>query len=237
MLQWRPIQTGTYLASGHVSLLHYPPLQAQTPWAAEASILEKMERGSRTETITLCTQSYEPLRPTTDWYTSMATFSWVRRMLKSHLHWLVAKPMPMPFILYWDPIHSEENRMKKEEHQWNIQTASVSSIPPPLHPIHVLPWPIRMHSVKLVNQISGIYLVLRWFLAHAYVVVTSPLDEVTQLPIVPSRVEYVVDFSFLFFLDYHWVGFRRWLTSDWWCITIEMRRLENIVLSHYTWQV
>jgi hypothetical protein len=117
----------------------------------------------------------------------------------------VVKPVPTPFIPGQDPI--KEKRMKKQEYNRNVQTASVSSVPPSPDSIPLLRWPIRTLSVKLVNQISGIFQVLRRFPARSYVVVTGPLDEIMQLPIEPPRVEYAVDFPFLCFLDYHRVWF------------------------------
>jgi len=49
------------------------------------------ERESMNETIILLTQSYEPITPTTDRYSSMATFLRIRCTGKLHLHWLVVK--------------------------------------------------------------------------------------------------------------------------------------------------
>jgi len=108
-----------------------------------------------------------------------------------------------------DTIYTGPNQIKREEKEMKkqstmkcpncfrvLRTSSPDSIP-------LLPWPIRSLSVKLVNQISGVFKVFRRFPAGAYVVITGPLDEIMQLPIAPPRVEYVVDFPFLCFLDYH----------------------------------
>ena len=46
----------------------------------------KDERETKNETIILHTQLYEPISPTTDRYSSMATFRQIRRTGKIHLH-------------------------------------------------------------------------------------------------------------------------------------------------------
>jgi len=81
-----------------------------------------------------------------------------------------------------------------------LRTSAPDSIP-------LLPWPVQMLLVRIVNQISGIFQVFRRLPAGAYVVVTGLLDEIMQLPIAPPGVEYAVDFPFLCFLDNHWVQF------------------------------
>ena len=91
--------------------------------------------------------------------------------------------------------------------------------------------------MQLANQISGVSELFCWLPAGAYVVVTSPLDEIMQVPIVPPRVEYAVDFLFLCCLDYHWVRFSRWLSADWQWVTIEQGHMENAVVLRLTRQV
>jgi hypothetical protein len=51
-------------------------------------------------------------------------------------------------------------------------------------------------SVKLIDQLLGIFEVLCWFPTRAYVAVFGPLDEVMELPISPFGVENAIDFPF-----------------------------------------
>jgi len=121
--------------------------------------------------------------------------------------------------------------------QWNVQTSSVFSVPPPLDSIPLLLYLIRTLVAKLVKQIKAKLKGLCRFPVCAYAVVTSPLDEIMLLPIVSPTVKYAVDFLFLCFLYDHWVWFWRWLTSDWRGIIIENRHMENSVVQHDTPQV
>jgi hypothetical protein len=55
--------------------------------------------------------------------------------------------------------------------------------------IPLIPWRIWTLSVKLVNQISGIFKMFHLLQSGVYVVVTGPLDEIMELPITPPRVK------------------------------------------------
>jgi len=71
---------------------------------------KRKERQTRNETIISHAQLYEPLSPTTNRYSSMASFRLIRCMGKLHRHWLVVKPMPTPFVPGHDPRRQEEKR-------------------------------------------------------------------------------------------------------------------------------
>jgi len=103
----------------------------QISLAARASIWEKKERETKNKPITLCRQSYEPMCPTTNQFSSMVTFQQIQHTGKLRLHWEVVNPMQTPFIPGQDPIRREEKRIMKPKYQCNIQTASMSSIAPP----------------------------------------------------------------------------------------------------------
>jgi len=171
-------------------------------------------------------------------YRSTATFRQNLCKGKLLLQSLVVKAMPVPFIL--GKVQTEERevkRMNKLKHKWNIQTASMSSLPQLPNSEPLLPWPIGTLSVKLVNQIPGDLQMLCWFPAHPYLVVTGPLDDIVQLLIGLCRVEYAVNFTFLYFLHYCRGWLSRWLTADWHCITIQKWVLENVVVVHCSRQV
>jgi hypothetical protein len=51
-------------------------------------------------------------------------------------------------------------------------------------------------SVKLVDQLLGIFEVFCRFPTRAYVTVSGPLDEVMELPISPFGAENSIDFPF-----------------------------------------
>jgi len=69
---------------------------------------------TKNETIILRTQLFQPICPTTNEYSSMATFRRIRCIGKYHFHWLVVKPMPTPFVPGRDPMkRRREERNKK----------------------------------------------------------------------------------------------------------------------------
>jgi hypothetical protein len=55
-------------------------------------------------------------------------------------------------------------------------------------------WLPPVLSMKLVDQLRGMFKVVRRFLTCVYVVVSGPLDEVVELPITQFGVENAVDF-------------------------------------------
>jgi hypothetical protein len=59
--------------------------------------------------------------------------------------------------------------------------------------------------MKLVDQLLGMFEVVRRFPACAYVAVSGPLDAVVELPITLFGVENAVDFPFFLsrFIDNH----------------------------------
>jgi hypothetical protein len=117
---------------------------------------------------------------------------------------LVVGKNPCRRDVYRGKIHSNEKRRKRRHTvQCIIQTASVSSVHPPLNTIPLHVWPIQMCSVKDVDHFAVDFMVFRCLPAGGYVVVTGPLDEKTQVPIATPRVKHAVDFPFLSFLDNH----------------------------------
>jgi len=87
MSQRQSIYNGTYPASGHVSQLHYP-LFRRRPAGLPMPVYERKEgKGNKNETITLRMQSYKPISPTTDRYSSVATFRQVPCTRKLHHDW------------------------------------------------------------------------------------------------------------------------------------------------------
>jgi len=72
------------------------------------------ERETKNETIILHTQSYEPISPTTDRYSSMATFRRIRRTGKLHIHWLVVKTRADAICT--GP-KSKEEKKRREKHE------------------------------------------------------------------------------------------------------------------------
>jgi len=98
------------------------PLFRRKPPGPQKPVQEKRMKGSN-QTIVRRTQSYEPISPTPDRYSSMATFRRIWRMGKLNHHWQVVKT-------HADAIctgpRSKEKRREKQE-------TSKRSRPPYLH--------------------------------------------------------------------------------------------------------
>jgi hypothetical protein len=166
----------------------------------------------------------------------MVTFRWIWRTRKLHLHWKGVKS-------HADAIYTGQKfNQKGKEGDENQSTMKRPNCLRVLFPcasgsISLFPWPIRTLSVKLVTQISGVFPVFRQLPAGAYVVVPARWDKIMQHPIAPPSVEYVVDVPFLCFCGYHLVPFTGWVASNWRCVTIDKRHMENVVVLHCTWEV
>jgi len=92
---------------------------------------EGKERETKNETIILGTQSYEPIGPTTDRYSSMATFRRIRCTGKLHLHWLVVKTHADAICTR--PWSKEEKKRRAERNKKTSKSdpVSISRLPNP----------------------------------------------------------------------------------------------------------
>jgi hypothetical protein len=87
-----------------------------------------------------------------------------------------------------------------------------------------------MLSVKLINQFLHIPEILRRFPASPYVTAIRPLNKIMELPVVSIRVEDPVNLPFVSVNNDCWLQFRWQLGSGRWCIVVEQRDVENVML-------
>jgi len=91
--------------------------------------------------------------------------------------------------IYTRPKSNQKRREGNDEQpEWYVHSASVYSVASPPIWITLLPWQIRNVLRKIINQVLGMFKVFCRFPAHAYVVVTGPLNHILQIPIAPPRV-------------------------------------------------
>lgn len=77
-------------------------------------ITEKEERETKNKTITLPTQWYEPISPTSKQYSSVATIQRIWPTEKHPLHWYVIHPMLAQCIAGLNRNEREEKEIKKK---------------------------------------------------------------------------------------------------------------------------
>jgi len=101
----------------------------------------KEGKGNKNETIILCTQSYELISPTTDRYSSMATFRLIQRAGKIHLHLIDSEggKNPCRRHLYWAESQRREEEKRERRKHPKVIPSSISPLPNPYTSDHPFP--------------------------------------------------------------------------------------------------
>jgi len=110
-----------------------PLLRRRPPGLHEPYKRKGKERETKNETIILRTQSYEPISPTTDRYSSMAIFRLIRHTGKLYLHWLVVKTHADAICTGpW----SKEEKKRRNKKTSKSDPVSISRLPNPCSNYH-----------------------------------------------------------------------------------------------------
>jgi len=108
---------------------------------------------------------------------------------------------PYRQYLYYAEIQSKVNRIVKQEYQWIIQLASISSVSPHLHSVRIYTSPTGLISVNFINYILTTSKYLCQIPACIYMIAAGSLEQVKQSPIVLPSAECEVDFQLLCFIN------------------------------------
>jgi hypothetical protein len=140
---------------------------------------------------------------------------------KLHRQWQTVKPVPAPFI----PCRNLKKR-RGDKQQQNVpieltifqsskspkstkvvdpqsifRIMSVDTTPKWLASLATSSGFVRMLSMKLINQLLGIFEVLCRLPTGSHVTITSPLHEAVNLPIAPFGVDNRIDFPLFRMID------------------------------------
>jgi len=165
----------------------------------------------------------------------MATIYGIRCTGKLDFPWLILNGVQVPFISGTNLIRRVMN--KETCVHWNCPNCFLISTFPAMSVIRLLLRAIMMLLVKLVSQMSTAIKLLHLFLAHGYVTVPGPLDDVMQLPIAPCSVENGVKFQRFCCVDSHYMWFCEMLPYDRWCVITKLQYMENAAVPHCIWKV
>jgi len=114
-------------------------------------------KGNKNETIILCTPSYELTSPTTDRYSSMETFRWIRRTGKIHLILINSEggKNPSQRDLYWAEIQRREQEKRETRKHPKVILSSIAPLPNPYSSDHPFPQPVYLGVGHCRNHQGG----------------------------------------------------------------------------------
>jgi len=147
-------------------------------------------------------------------------------------HWMTWRGVKSQWWchLYWAEIQSNEGRMNKQQLQWNVQTASISSIFPVQNSVMHCLGQIGMFWRRLINQMLDIVNVFHWHTTCLTVIVASQSDMAMAPPILPQLVDDVVNFLITDCICSNRMECWAELAHHWQCIPYKNQYAENLVI-------